>query len=76
MGTPDSETGRGTDESEHTVSITVGYYLTKFEMTQAQYQSVMRNNPAGLSDAQVIGQETQIILLRIYPGQMLRYYSL
>jgi formylglycine-generating enzyme required for sulfatase activity len=49
MGSPSSETGRGTDETQHQVTLTNGFYLGKYEVTQAQYQTVMNGNSAGLS---------------------------
>jgi formylglycine-generating enzyme required for sulfatase activity len=41
MGSPTTETGRGTNETEHNVSLTKGFYLGKYEVTQAQYEAVM-----------------------------------
>jgi formylglycine-generating enzyme required for sulfatase activity len=41
MGSPTTEAGRGTDETEHNVSLTKGFYLGKYEVTQAQYEAVM-----------------------------------
>jgi formylglycine-generating enzyme required for sulfatase activity len=49
MGSPTSETGRGGDETQHQVTLSHGFYLGKHEVTQAQYQTVMNGNPAGLS---------------------------
>jgi formylglycine-generating enzyme required for sulfatase activity len=42
MGSPTTEAGRETDETEHNVSLTKGFYLGKYEVTQAQYEAVMR----------------------------------
>jgi formylglycine-generating enzyme required for sulfatase activity len=49
MGSPSSESGRGGDETQHQVTLTNGFYLGKYEVTQAQYQTVMNGNSAGLS---------------------------
>jgi formylglycine-generating enzyme required for sulfatase activity len=49
MGSPTSETGRDPDETEHNVTLTKGFYLGKYEVTQAQYQAVMTGNSNGLS---------------------------
>jgi formylglycine-generating enzyme required for sulfatase activity len=46
MGSPTTETGRGTDETEHNVTLTQGFYLGKYEVTQAHYQAVMGFNPS------------------------------
>ena len=49
MGSPTSETGRGGDETQHQVTLTNGFYLGKYEVTQAQYQTVMNGNSEGLN---------------------------
>jgi formylglycine-generating enzyme required for sulfatase activity len=49
MGSPASESGRGTDETQHQVTLTNGFYLGKYEVTQAQYETVMTGNPEGLN---------------------------
>ena len=42
MGSPTTEAGRQADrEDEHNVSLTKGFYLGKYEATQAQYEAVM-----------------------------------
>ena len=45
MGSPTSESlpvGRNGNETQHqTVTLTNGFYLGKYEVTQAQYQTVM-----------------------------------
>jgi formylglycine-generating enzyme required for sulfatase activity len=49
MGSPTTEAGRGSDETQHQVTLTNGFYLGKFEVTQAQYEAVMTGNPEGLN---------------------------
>ena len=44
MGSPTSETGRLSDETEHNVTLTQGFYLGKYEVTQAQYEAVMKDH--------------------------------
>jgi formylglycine-generating enzyme required for sulfatase activity len=47
MGSPTTETGRQSDrEDEHNVSLTKGFYLGKYEVTQAQYMAVIGTNPS------------------------------
>ena len=41
----------GVAEPVHEVTLTEGFYLGKFEVTQDQYQMVMANNAEGLSDS-------------------------
>ena len=46
MGSPASETSRQADETQHTVSITRGFWISDHEVTQSEYQSVMGTNPS------------------------------
>ena len=46
MGSPENELGRANDEDQHEVTLTQGYWLGKFEVTQAQYEAVMGKNPS------------------------------
>ena len=49
MGSPTTESGRSSNETEHNVTLTQGFYLGKYEVTQAQYEAVMIGNTDGLS---------------------------
>ena len=49
IGSPTTETGRNSNETEHNVTLTDGFYLGKYEVTQAQYEAVMAGNTDGLS---------------------------
>ncbi|MDC3336189.1 SUMF1/EgtB/PvdO family nonheme iron enzyme, partial [Opitutales bacterium] len=49
MGSPGTEEGRNNNETEHNVTLTEGFYLGKYEVTQAQYEAVMTGNTNGLS---------------------------
>jgi len=46
MGSPADEKRRGVDEPQHRVKITKGFYMGATEVTQAQWQKVMGNNPS------------------------------
>ena len=46
MGSPATEVGRFEDEPLHRVTLTKGFWLGKYEVTQHQWQSVMGSNPA------------------------------
>jgi len=46
MGSPVGEAGRNPDEVQHTVTLTQGFWLSDHEVTQAEYQAVMTNNPS------------------------------
>ena len=53
MGSPVSESGREDDEGpRHEVTITRGFYLGKYEVTQGQWESVMNTRPWASPDAE------------------------
>ena len=50
MGSPTTEANRQPDrENQHSVKISKGFYLGKYEITQAQYEAVMTGNTDGLN---------------------------
>lgn len=46
MGSPSDEEMRSEEERQHKVTITEGYWMGKYEVTQAQWTSVMGYNPS------------------------------
>ena len=46
MGSPASEGGRREDETQHQVTLTRGFWIGKYEVTQEQWESVMGGNPS------------------------------
>ena len=46
MGSPANELGRLSNELQHQVTLTKGYWLGKYEVTQAQYEAIMGKNPS------------------------------
>ncbi len=46
MGSPPSEAGRDTDERQHRVRITRGFWLKATEVTQREWTAVMGSNPS------------------------------
>ena len=46
MGSPESETGRWDDETQHEVTLTQDYYIGVFECTQRQWELVMGSRPS------------------------------
>ncbi len=51
MGSPKDELGRWDDEVQHEVTLTQGYWLGKYEVTQVQYEAVMGTNPSEFKGA-------------------------
>ena len=45
MGSPTNEAERDSDEMQHTVTISRGFWMGKYEVTQGEYQAVMGSNP-------------------------------
>lgn len=41
MGSPETEKDREKDETQHQVTLTKGFWLGKYEVTQAQWKAVM-----------------------------------
>ena len=48
MGSPESENWRSEDETQHTVSVS-DFYMSVYELTQAEYQEIMEENPSTFS---------------------------
>ncbi len=46
MGSPVDEAFRQPDETQHTVQLTRGFWMSDHEVTQSEYQSVIGNNPS------------------------------
>ena len=46
MGSPMGEPDRYDNETQHTVTLTQGFWLSDHEVTQAEFQAVMGNNPS------------------------------
>ena len=51
MGSPKDELGRSLWQTQHRVTITQGFWLGKYEVTQAQWQAVMGSNPSYFKNA-------------------------
>ncbi len=45
MGSPEGEKGRRDNEAQHKVTLTRGFYLSVYPVTQAQWKAVMGNTP-------------------------------
>ena len=68
MGSPDSESGREDHEGpQHEVTITKGFYLGKYEVTQAQWESVMNTSPW------IVGSTSEVPGRGNYPANRMRW---
>ena len=55
MGSPAGEEGRGYDEVQHQVTLTKGFWLGKYPVTQRQWETVMGNNPSRFKVGEMLG---------------------
>jgi formylglycine-generating enzyme required for sulfatase activity len=55
MGNPDTSVGYGDERPVHTVTLT-GFSMSKYQVTQAQYQAVMGSNPSYFSSNPASGE--------------------
>ena len=46
MGSPEDEPGRGSGETQHRVTISDGFWMGKYEVTQRQYEQLIGENPS------------------------------
>lgn len=53
MGSPISEPGRTNNELEHEVTISKSFFLGKYEVTQAQWEAIMDENPSSEGGAKL-----------------------
>ncbi len=60
MGSPETETGRGSDETQHRVTLTKGFWLGKYPVTQQQWQKLMGRNPSYFVTGRKVVQGTDI----------------
>ena len=50
MGSPAGEPERRNDETAHEVTLTQGFWLGTYPVTQAQWEGVMGENPSGFKE--------------------------
>ncbi|MFM7115641.1 MAG: formylglycine-generating enzyme family protein, partial [Planctomycetota bacterium] len=65
MGSPESEEGRDADEVQHEVTLSNDFFLGVTEVTQAQYQKVMGENPSNFQGYSVNGDRSNHPVERI-----------
>jgi formylglycine-generating enzyme required for sulfatase activity len=46
MGSPETEANRDSNETQRQVTLTNGFYMGRYQVTQAQYEAVMGSNPS------------------------------
>jgi formylglycine-generating enzyme required for sulfatase activity len=56
MGSPTSEAQRSSSETQHTVTLTKGFYIGKYAVTQGEYLALMGSNPSYFTTRDFFGQ--------------------
>lgn len=67
MGSPECETGRRADETQHRVMLTKGFWLGKYPVTQRQWQEVMGRNPSYFVAGNVLKEGGWFSARRVMP---------
>jgi formylglycine-generating enzyme required for sulfatase activity len=57
-GSPETEPDRESDETRHQVTLTKGFYMGKYQVTQDQYQAVMWTNPSYFTTSVFVSGQT------------------
>lgn len=52
MGSPESESWRGSDETQHQVTVS-SFYMSRYELTQEEYEQITGNNPSNFKGAKL-----------------------
>jgi formylglycine-generating enzyme required for sulfatase activity/predicted Ser/Thr protein kinase len=78
MGSPPSEPKRNADEALHQVSLTKGFWISKFEVTQKEWVDVMGVNPShfegdNLPVEQVSWDEIQVFIEKLSKKSGIQY---
>ena len=70
MGSPVSESGRNEDEGpRHEVTLTSGFYLGRYEVTQSQWESVVNTRPW------LVGSTSEVAGRENFPANRMRWHE-
>jgi formylglycine-generating enzyme required for sulfatase activity len=70
MGSPSSETDRYSDETQHKVTLTQGFWMGETEVTQEMWESVTGNNPSEFKGAKLPVEEVSWEDCQKFIGQL------
>ncbi len=83
MGSPPDEQRRDSDEIQHQVTLTNGFYMQTTEVTQKQWQSIMKKNPSHFKNCggdcpveQVSWNDAQEFIKRLNKNEGVNCYRL
>jgi formylglycine-generating enzyme required for sulfatase activity len=67
MGSPTTEPNRASDETQHSVTLAKSFYMSKYQVTQKQYQAVMGTLPTSLLGSSYgVGDNYPVYYVRWY----------
>jgi formylglycine-generating enzyme required for sulfatase activity len=75
MGSPESEKGRGFDETQHQVILSEGFWLQETEVTQEQWESVMGYNLSNFKGSQLPVENVSWYDCQDYIDKLNLFYS-
>ncbi|MDO4549799.1 MAG: SUMF1/EgtB/PvdO family nonheme iron enzyme [Planctomycetia bacterium] len=73
MGSPKNELGRESDEKQHKVTFSEGFWIMETEVTQLMWATVMRNNPACFSRWGTSAYKVKGILTQNFPVEQVSW---
>jgi formylglycine-generating enzyme required for sulfatase activity len=76
MGSPASESERDSDEVQHTVTLSHGFYMGKYAVTQGQYLALVGNNPSYFVPANSYAQDLNRPVERVSWNDATNYCAL
>jgi formylglycine-generating enzyme required for sulfatase activity len=74
MGSPENEPNRDSDETQHEVTLT-GFYMGKYQVTQAQYRVVMGTNPSAHSSGGSRASDVTGLNTENFPVERVSWYD-
>lgn len=83
MGSPESEAGRSSNETQHFVTITRPFYMQTTEVTQGQWKKLMGDNPSHFKDCgddcpveKVLWEDAQNFIEKLNAKEGVTHYRL
>jgi uncharacterized repeat protein (TIGR02543 family) len=75
MGSPESEPSRLFHETQHEVTLTQGFYMGKYPVTQVQYEAVMGSNPSTFSSTGIYASSVAGLDTGNFPVECVSWYD-
>ena len=75
MGSPTNEAGRRLDEKSHRVKLTELFLLGKYEVTQEEYQKLMKVNPSSHSETGAVKAKVAKMDTKRFPVECVTWFD-